>query len=80
MTYDTILWDEDKGSRLVNEFGVDNVDFFIEDYHKYANDIAVRGITCYLFNRAYNFTQLTHDNVVRVNTFNEIKDQMYRRG
>jgi uncharacterized HAD superfamily protein len=67
-----ILWDENKGERLVKEFGAENIEFFVDDVAKNANDISDMGIKCYLINKAYNEHIYAGENVVRVDDLNEV--------
>jgi uncharacterized HAD superfamily protein len=72
LEYDMILWDENKGERLVKEFGAENIEFFVDDVAKNANDISDMGIKCYLINKAYNEHIYAGENVVRVDDLNEV--------
>jgi len=64
--YDAILFDESKGERLLNEFGRDKVEFFIDDHAPFANGISEAGFRCYLINKPYNINVPVKDKVVRV--------------
>jgi uncharacterized HAD superfamily protein len=69
--YDAILFDESKGERLLNEFGRDKVEFFVDDYAPFASGIGEAGFRCYLINRPYNQVD-THYNVRRVYSLTDI--------
>lgn len=72
LEYDMILWDENKGLRLVKEFGAENIQFFVDDVADNANDISGMGIDCYLINKTYNEYKKTEEFVTRVDDLNEI--------
>jgi uncharacterized HAD superfamily protein len=60
LPYHMILWDEDKGQRLVDEFG-DNVCYFIDDVPEYVSGVAQKGIESFLVNRPYNAGSEIHN-------------------
>lgn len=70
LPYDAILYGEDKCNRLIREFGHENVEFFVEDHIKNANDIA-KTTKCYLIDRPYNQGNI-NENVIRINNFKQI--------
>jgi len=70
--HDVIIWGEDKCSKLIREFGKDNVEFFVEDNLDNANDIA-RISKVYLYNMPYNQEE-TKENVIRINNLIEIEE------
>lgn len=70
--YDAILFDEEKGERLFKEFGKDRVKFFVDDVAPFANGISDKGIKCYLINKPYNDSSDIGENVMRVNTLEDI--------
>lgn len=72
LVYDVIIWDETKHERLLKEFGVDRVEFFVDDVAKYCNDIAEIGVRTFLVNRAYNQGSATHPYVDRVDKLSEV--------
>ena len=49
------------------------IDLMIEDNPEYANDVASCGIKTYLITKPWNKDYLLHPNVIRVNTWEEIK-------
>lgn len=70
--YDAILFDEWKGERLIKEFGRDKVEFFVDDVAGFANGISEAGLKCYLMRKTYNESAKIKDNVVRVNTLEDV--------
>lgn len=72
MPYHSIIWDEDKNTRLLREFGRDKVQFFIEDVAYNANKIAELGVKCFLIDRPYNQGVSLHPNVTRVSSPSEV--------
>ena len=80
LLYDSIIWDEDKNTRLVREFGQERISFFIEDVAKNANQIAALGVPCYLINAAYNEDAILQPGVIRVNNLAEVAENLKERG
>jgi uncharacterized HAD superfamily protein/NTP pyrophosphatase (non-canonical NTP hydrolase) len=74
LQYDAILWDERKGERLIQEFGRDKVEFFVDDVGNFANGISDAGMKCYLINKPYNEDIQIKKNVCRVNNLREVLD------
>lgn len=72
LPYDVVLWAEDKGTKLVEEFGKDNIEFFIDDVAEYANSVADRGIRTYLMDKTYNRTSELNQAITRVNSLSEV--------
>jgi uncharacterized HAD superfamily protein len=72
LVYDAILWDEQKGERLIKEFGKDKVQFFVDDVINFANDISDMGIKCFLLTKPYNENDELKEKVIRVNDFKDI--------
>lgn len=71
LVYDAILWDEDKCHRLIREFGLDNVSFFVEDHLGNANEIAREGVLVYLLDKPYNQGE-TQKGVYRIKELGQI--------
>jgi uncharacterized HAD superfamily protein len=76
LMYHSIIWDEEKNTRLLREFGRDKVAFFVEDVAKNANSIAELGPTCFLINRPYNLDAATGANVIRANDPREVAQKV----
>lgn len=74
LPYDVVLWAEDKGTALADEFGVENIEFFIDDVADYANSVADRGIRTYLMNKTYNSGAEVNPNIKRVGGLIEVLD------
>lgn len=72
LPYDVVLWAEDKGTKLVEEFGKDNIEFFIDDVAEYANSVADRGIRTYLMDKTYNRASELNQAITRVNSLSEV--------
>jgi len=70
--YDAILWDDMKGERLIQEFGRDRVEFFVDDVAEFANGISKFGMKCYLINRSYNLEVPIGENVRRMMSLKDI--------
>lgn len=68
LIYHSIIWDEDKSVRLLNEFGREKVQFFVEDVTYNANRIADLGPTCFLIDKPYNREDKLSNNVIRVSS------------
>lgn len=52
--YDAIMWDEEKESRLMNEFRVEQIAAFIDDESRNVELVSGCGIPSHLFSRPYN--------------------------
>lgn len=72
--YDAVLWDKNKEERIINEFP--KMKFLVEDYHGNANKVAEKGYKVYMFNRLYNINEKTHRNVVRVENWKNILEEL----
>ena len=72
LVYDAILWDEDKCSRLIKEFGENSVEFFVEDNLSNANSVA-NTAKVYLLNKSYNQGE-TKKNIVRIDKLSDIEE------
>lgn len=72
--YDAIMWDENKGERLIKEFGSDKIEFFVDDSAGFAKSISDVNIPCFLVTRPYNvgFEVSIKSNIVRVDDFDDI--------
>lgn len=75
LVFDSIIFDEKKEERLVKEFGVDKIEFFVDDVAKNANTISQLGLPCYLIDRPYNKDAKLGQLVTRVNNLQEILEQ-----
>jgi uncharacterized HAD superfamily protein/NTP pyrophosphatase (non-canonical NTP hydrolase) len=74
--YDAILWDDNKGERLLKEFGKDKVEFFVDDVASFANGMSRVGVKCYLLKKLYNEGVKLNSNVIEVNNLNEILEDV----
>ena len=72
LQYDVVLWAEDKGTKITEEFGVENIEFFVDDVADYANSVADRGIRTYLMNKTYNQDNTINSDIVRVNCLHAV--------
>lgn len=72
LPYDVVLWAEDKGAKLVEEFGTENIEFFVDDVADYANSVADRGIRTYLMDKTYNRDSKLNKEITRVNGLIEV--------
>lgn len=50
-----------------------SIEMFIEDNHTWAHEIAGNEIPVFLFNRPWNQEPVTHSNITRVETWNQIE-------
>lgn len=57
---------------MLLELGLDGI---VEDRLRTANQVAERGLTCYLLNRSWNLGRYTHPNVIRINSLREIPNE-----
>ena len=57
---------------LLEQLGFDGI---VEDRLQTANQVAEKGLVCYLVNRNWNIGRWTHHNVIRINSLIEIKKE-----
>lgn len=66
-------------AELIESLGLDGI---VEDRLRTANQVAERGLLCYLINRPWNVDRWTHSNVIRLNSLRELdaKKENYQGG
>lgn len=52
------------------------IDIFVEDNHKWAHQVAEKGIPTILMNKPWNQEPITHSNVTRVHNWKEIEQRI----
>jgi uncharacterized HAD superfamily protein len=72
LPYDAILWDEQKGERLIKEFGKSRVKFFVDDVAGFANGISDMGMRCFLLTKPYNENNEIRKKVIRINNLKDV--------
>ena len=71
--YDMVLFNENKEETLINQFQ-GQVEFFVEDMPKNANQVARLGVPCYLITRPYNIHSKLNKLVTRKNNLGEVME------
>lgn len=67
LKFHSILWDEDKASRVVQEYPF--AKFIVEDDLSNAKALAAKGFKVYLRNTSYNAEQIVHERIWRFNDY-----------
>jgi len=68
------FFNDKKEEQIIKEFP--KMKFFIEDNVCNANLIARKDYKVFLLNKRYNSNELSHKNVIRVNTLKEILEKI----
>jgi len=71
--YDMVLFSENKEETLINQFQ-GQVEFFVEDMPKNANQVARLGVPCYLITRPYNKDSQLNGLVIRTDSLQEVME------